>query len=279
MLAQLRAIASEDTEIELILNGDIFDLLKVKVNGSWPTKSRRKSPPKSYGCAWKAIQVRTRVAQIPVWAAAPAGVPARQPRPRYVVPAPQELFKRYVAPGELSERVRFITSGDTYYLPRASDPPRPTSSSASTASTTRGCCARRATASRVLDLPYGSLWILEVLNPAKELRNNVRPDPAAAAVHPRLVLLRSGFRVAVPAQRHLAPAAPPDLHAARLDRALPPPTGDPARRGVRDRRYDHAATRYLQRLRGVHTMIVGHSHAPRFRVLPNSKLLVNTARG
>ena len=40
--------------------------------------------------------------------------------------------------------------------------------------------------------------------------------------------------------------------------------------------YDEAAERYLQKLRGVNTLIVGHSHLPRYRVLPSQQLLMNT---
>jgi predicted phosphodiesterase len=32
----------------------------------------------------------------------------------------------------------------------------------------------------------------------------------------------------------------------------------------------------MRKLRGVHTVIVGHSHAPRFRLLAGSKLMLNT---
>ncbi|HEX2676995.1 MAG TPA: metallophosphoesterase, partial [Polyangiales bacterium] len=36
LLAHYDAHAGDETEIELVLNGDIFDLLKVKVGGVWP---------------------------------------------------------------------------------------------------------------------------------------------------------------------------------------------------------------------------------------------------
>jgi len=38
LLAHYDAEAGDDGEVELILNGDIFDLLKVKVGGVWPTE-------------------------------------------------------------------------------------------------------------------------------------------------------------------------------------------------------------------------------------------------
>jgi predicted phosphodiesterase len=40
--------------------------------------------------------------------------------------------------------------------------------------------------------------------------------------------------------------------------------------------FDDAAVRALRKMRGVHTLLVGHSHGPRYKVLPGNKLLVNT---
>jgi hypothetical protein len=120
------------------------------------------------------------------------------------------------------------------------------------------------------------LWILEVLNPAKERRNNVdRIQPL------RLFILGSLFfdprfavRFLISAGFHLLRRRIFTLRAwtERL-RSLP--------RVLREEvfaigGYDAAAMRYLQRLRGVHTLIVGHSHSPRFRVLANEKVIVNT---
>src|SRR5262245_36541353 len=38
LLAHYDQLAGDQSEIELILNGDIFDLLKVKIDGAWPTE-------------------------------------------------------------------------------------------------------------------------------------------------------------------------------------------------------------------------------------------------
>ena len=43
--------------------------------------------------------------------------------------------------------------------------------------------------------------------------------------------------------------------------------------GVSQMHVSRLLTRALTKLRGVHTLIVGHSHAPRVRALPNGKLL------
>lgn len=40
--------------------------------------------------------------------------------------------------------------------------------------------------------------------------------------------------------------------------------------------FDEAAVRALKKMRGVQYLIVGHSHGPRFRQLPDGKILVNT---
>ncbi|MEZ4288665.1 MAG: hypothetical protein R3A47_11125 [Polyangiales bacterium] len=40
--------------------------------------------------------------------------------------------------------------------------------------------------------------------------------------------------------------------------------------------YDERAIRALNKVRGVDTLIVGHSHGPRYLQLPNQKVLINT---
>jgi UDP-2,3-diacylglucosamine pyrophosphatase LpxH len=277
LLAFYEAQAGQDGEIELIFNGDIFDLLKVKIGESWPVEITEEialeklrlcleGHPRFVLALRRFLAVgKHRLVYLPgnhdldMWFA-----------------GPQELFKSYVAAGELGDRVRFITSGDTYYLPEGIqirhghqlerihrvDYTR----------LVRECSDGR----RVLAIPYGSLWILEVLNPAKELRSNIdRIQPL------RLYLLGSLFfdprfavRFLLGAGWHFLRRRIFTLRAwtERL-RSLP--------RILREEvlamgSYDDAATRYLQKLRGVHTLIVGHSHAPRFRVLRDSKLIVNT---
>lgn len=277
LLAHYDVIAGEDTEIELILNGDIFDLLKVKIDGGWPTEITEEiaieklrlcleGHPK-FALALRRFLSgkRRRLVYLPgnhdldMW-----------------FPGPQELFKRYVAPGELAERVRFITSSDTYYLPEGIQIRHGHQLERIHRVDYSRMVREHADGRRLLDLPYGSLWILEVLNPAKELRSNVdRIQPL------RLFILGSFFfdpgfawRFLLRAGWHFFRRRIFTLRAwTERFRRLPEILREEV---LAIGGYDQAATRYLQRLRGVHTMIVGHSHAPRFRVLPNSKLLVNT---
>jgi UDP-2,3-diacylglucosamine pyrophosphatase LpxH len=277
LLSYYEALAAEDTELELILNGDIFDLLKVKIDGSWPTEITEEialeklrlcleGHPKLVLSLRRFLSsARRRVVYLP----------GNHDLDMWFV-GPQELFKSYVAPGELAERVRFITTGDTYYLPEGIQIRHGHQLERIHRVDYNRLVRERGDGRKVLQLPYGSLWILEVLNPAKERRNNVdRIQPLRLFIlgslffDPRFALsflLHAGF--------HLLRRRIFTLRAwTERFRSIP--------RVLREEvfaigGYDEAATRYLQRLRGVHTLIVGHSHSPRFRVLPGSKLMVNT---
>jgi hypothetical protein len=191
-------------------------------------------------------------------------------------PGPQELFKRYVAPGELERRVRFITSGDTYYLPEGIQIRHGHQLERIHRVDYSRLVRELSDGRRVLDLPYGSRWILEVLNPAKELRNNVdRIQPLRLFILGSLFLdPRFGFRFIFNTVWHFLRHRIFTLRAwTQRMRTLP--------RLLREEviaigGYDQAAERYLRKIRGVHTLIVGHSHAPRYRLLSDSKVLVNT---
>ena len=277
LLGHYDRLAGADTEIELILNGDIFDLLKVKIDGTWPTEITEEIATE---------KLRLCLEGHPKFTLALRSFLSGGKRRLVYLPgnhdldmwfrAPQELFKRYVAPGELGDRVRFITSSDTYYLPEGIQIRHGHQLERIHRVDYTRMVRERSDGRKVLQIPYGSLWILEVLNPIKEERNNVdRIQPL------RLFLLGSLFfdpgfaiRFFIRAGFHLLRRRIFTLRAwtERL-RGLP--------RILREEvlaigGYDQAATRYLSRLRGVHTLIVGHSHAPRFRVLPNDKLVVNT---
>jgi UDP-2,3-diacylglucosamine pyrophosphatase LpxH len=277
LCAHYDAFAGADTEVELILNGDIFDLLKVKVNGTWPLEITEEIAVEKLRLALEGhpkfvtavrrflTRDRRRLSYLPgnhdldMW-----------------FPAAQELFTRYVAPAERAERVRFITSSDTYSLPEGIQIRHGHQLERIHRVDYTRMVRERSDGQRVLQLPYGSLWILEVLNPAKELRNNVdRIQPL------RLFILGSFFfdpgfavRFLLRAGFHLLRRRIFTLRAwTERIRGLP--------RILREEvfaigGFDEAAQRYLQRLRGVHTLIVGHSHQPRFRALANNKVLVNT---
>jgi UDP-2,3-diacylglucosamine pyrophosphatase LpxH len=270
-------LAGEQSEIELILNGDIFDLLKVKWNGTWPTEITEEIATE---------KLRACLEGHPRFVLALRRFVARNHRRVVYLPgnhdmdmlfeAPQALFCRYVAPGDRAERVRFITNSDTYYLPEGIQIRHGHQLERIHRIQYAKPFRKRRDGSLVLDIPYGSLWILEVMNPAKEARASVdRILPLRLFIlgslffDPRfgvLFLLRSLF--------HLLRRRIFTLRAWRKRLMSIPMI-------LRDEvfamgGYDEAAERYLRRVRGVHTLIVGHSHSPRYRVLPTQQVMMNT---
>jgi UDP-2,3-diacylglucosamine pyrophosphatase LpxH len=277
LLEHYDRLAGEQSEIELILNGDIFDLLKVKWNGSWPTEITEEIATE---------KLRACLEGHPRFVLALRRFVGRNNRRVVYLPgnhdldmlfeAPQALFCRYVAPGDRAERVRFITNSDTYYLPEGIQIRHGHQLERIHRIQYAKPFRKRRDGSLVLDIPYGSLWILEVMNPAKEARASVdRILPLRLFIlgslffDPRfgvLFLLRSLF--------HLLRRRIFTLRAWRKRLMSIPMI-------MRDEvfamgGYDEAAERYLRRVRGVHTLIVGHSHAPRYRVLPTQQVMMNT---
>ena len=277
LLAHYDREAGSDGEIELILNGDIFDLLKVKIGGVWPleitdeiaTEKLRQcldGHPRFVNALKKfTSRERRRVVFLPgnhdldMW-----------------FPGPQELFKRYIAPGNAGERVHFVTSSDTYYLPEGIQVRHGHQLERIHRVDYRRMTRKRRDGVEILDLPWGSLWILEVMNPAKADRSYVdRIQPltrflVGALLFDTRFVLRFLYHSGVYwLRRRLF-----NLEAWRERlRWLP---GALREEILALGGYDEAAVRALKKLRGVQYLIVGHSHGPRFRQLPDGKIMVNT---
>jgi len=277
LLAHYDTLAGSETEVELIMNGDIFDLLKVKLEGRWPTEVTQ---------AISTAKLRQCLDGHPRFVHAVRTFLGKPRRKLTYLPGnhdlemwftePQDLFRRYVAPGAASDRVHFLTSSDTYYLPEGIQIRHGHQLERMHRVDYRHMTRTRRDGTEVLDLPWGSLWIMEVMNPAKELRSYVdRIQPLTRFLLGALLVdtrfaIRMLWRSTVFFVRHriLTIAA----WRQRL-RDLP--------RLLREeifaiRSFDDVATHALMRTRGVHTLIVGHSHAPRYRALPGNKVLVNT---
>lgn len=277
LLAFYDAQAGDDTELELILNGDIFDLLKVQIGGKWPTEITEEVAVE---------KLRQCLDGHPVFVRALRDVLAKPHRRLTYLPgnhdldmwfgAPQELFRRYVAPGAASDRVRFLTATDTYYLPEGIQIRHGHQLERIHRVDYGRMTRKRRDGKEVLELPWGSLWIMEVMNPAKEERSYVdRIQPLSRFLLGALVfdtwfavkfIWRSTF--------HFLRRRVFTVRAwwERL-RNLPNLLREEilALGG-----FDQAAVRAFTKVRGVHTLIVGHSHGPRYRQLPNGKVLVNT---
>jgi UDP-2,3-diacylglucosamine pyrophosphatase LpxH len=277
LLAHYEKIAGESGEVELILNGDIFDLLKIKVGGIWPTQITGEIA---------ADKLRKCLEGHPRFVRATREFLSKPKRRLTYLPgnhdlemwftAPQELFRRYVAPGEAGPRVKFVTSSDTYYLPEGIQIRHGHQLERIHRVDYQRMVQRRNDGSEVLTLPWGTLWILEVMNPAKEERNFVDRIQPLARFMLGALLFDTGFAIRFlwRSSRYFLRHRVFTLRAWRERlKALP--------RVVREEilslgTFDEAAVHALRQMRGVHTLIVGHSHGPRYRLLPGGKLLVNT---
>ena len=277
LLTHYDRVAGTGTEIELILNGDIFDLVKVKLGGVWPVDITSEIATE---------KLRRCLEGHPRFVRALRDFLAKPARRITYLPGnhdlemwfsePQELFRRYVSPGESAERVHFVTSSDTYYLPEGIQIRHGHQLERIHRVDYQAMTQTRADGTEVLTLPWGTLWILEVMNPAKEERNYVdRIQPLgrfllAGFLFDTGFVARFLWRSTKYFLRHRVFTL--RVWRERL-RALP--------RLVREEiialgGFDEAAVRVLRKMRGVHTLIVGHSHGPRYKMLPGGKLLVNT---
>lgn len=276
-LAHYDREAGPDGEIELIMNGDIFDLLKVKIGGVWPTDITDEIATE---------KLRKCLDGHPRFVRALKEFLSKEHRRLVFLPGnhdldmwfpgPQELFKRFVAPGAAAERVQFVTSSDTYYLPEGIQIRHGHQLEHIHRVDYDKMTRIRRDGTEVLDLPWGSLWILEVMNPAKAKRSYVdRIQPlgrflaAAFLFDTRFVL---GFLYH--SARYWLRRRIFSLQAWRERLQWFP-------KALRQEifalgGFDEAAVRALRKLRGVNTLIVGHSHGPRFRQLADGKVLVNT---
>jgi len=280
LLRHYDELAGTRTEIELIFNGDIFDLLKVKINNVWPREITEEVAT---------AKVRKCLDGHPDFVLSLREFLAKPGRRLVYLPGnhdldmwfktSQELFCRYVAPGALGERVRFITANDTYYLPegiqiRHGHQFEPIHR-VNYAQMTR----RQRDGVEVLELPWGSLWILEVMNPAKQKRayvDHIQPFHRFILMS---MILDTRFAFAF-LGRSLAYFLKYRVFTIQAWRKRWADLMDFPRRFKEEilslEGYDEAAVRSLRKLRGVHTLIVGHSHLPGYRSLPDGKLLVNT---
>ncbi len=265
-----------DAEMEVVMNGDIFDLLKVKIDGEWPTEITEAiacdklrqcmdGHPKFVRALRDLMEKdRRRIVYLPgnhdldMW-----------------FPAAQALFTSYVSPGA-PDRVRFITKTDTYSLPEGIQIRHGHQLERVHRVDYQRMTRKRRDGIEVLDLPWGSLWILEVMNPAKEERTYIdRIQPLGRFLAGSLIFDPSFvFRFMWRSFKHFVQHRVFGVRAWRERmRTL--------NRMLREEIFslgtmDDAAIRELRKLKGVRTLIVGHSHTPRYQSLPTGKVLINT---
>lgn len=278
LLTYYDRLAGPEGSVELILNGDIFDLLKVKIADQWPTEITEEI---AVGKLQQCLDGHPKfVLAIKEFLQRPGNrvtyLPGNHDLDMWFHGA-QELFRRYVAPGDAASRVRFVTSSDTYYLPEGIQIRHGHQLERIHRVDYSEITRKRRDGTEVLALPWGSLWILEVMNPLKEKRSHIdRMQPLsrflwASLVFDPLFVIRFLMRSLGYFIRHRIFT----IQAWR-DRITNFPRLFREEVIELTHGYDERAIRALNKVRGVHTLIVGHSHGPRFLQLPNDRILVNT---
>lgn len=263
---------------ELILNGDIFDLLKVPINGKFPREITHELA---------AERLRRCLEGHPIFVEALRRFLERPDNRITYLPGnhdiemwlrgPQELLIRYLGGDAIREQVQFITRSDTYYLPEGIQIRHGHQLERIHRVDYSKMTREGRDGEEILNLPWGALWIIEVMNPLKERRAYIdRIQPLGRFM---LASLFFDFRLfmlfAWWSTRHFLRHrvfAIKGFFGGLL--ALPTRLRDEIFELTHG--FDDRCARALNRARGVHTLIVGHSHGPRFIRQRNGKILVNT---
>ncbi|MEW6435163.1 MAG: hypothetical protein AB1730_26990 [Myxococcota bacterium] len=188
-LAQLLArYAAEDATTHLVLNGDIFDLLKVPILGRFPDAiSERLACIKLYRC----LKGHPRVVKaLGDFLANGRNLITYQPGNHDLelwFPAAQALFRRFVTGDDAHPRVRFVETGQAFFTLDGVQFHHGHQFEALHAIDYGKLFLPRPGREPILNLPWGSLFILHVVN---EL---VRERPYLDKVHPFWPLFVGGM--------------------------------------------------------------------------------------
>lgn len=266
-----------DAAVELVINGDFFDLLKVRVGGVWTDKITE---------AIAVDKVRRCLDGHPVVVDALRSFLARgRTRLTYVpgnhdiemmLPGPEVLFTQRAANEQDRHRIQFITRTDSYHLAEGIQIRHGHQFEAIHRFDYQNLMVARKGGEPVLALPWGSLFVLKVVNPAKLERHLV--DHVAPLRRLLLGGIFFDFRFAV---KFISKTIYHFIRT-RFSRR-----GNILRRFVDTLRifrdemsplahFDRIAMRTLRRTQGVHTLITGHSHGPRCRMIEDGRLYINT---
>ncbi len=278
-LAQLLERYGQGDGAHLVLNGDIFDLLKVPVLGRFPDAiSERLACIKLYKC----LKGHPRVVQ-----ALSAFLANERCRLTYlpgnhdmelVFPAAQALFTRFVTGHETHPRVQVVTAEPRFELDGV-EFHHGHQFEAMHAFDWRRLTLPRPGREPVLNLPWGSLFILRVLNPL------VRERPYLDKVHPFWPLFAGGLLFDTRFTAKMVGSSAKALVLARLN-----PTSWQKRpfakltQFLKDdvaffERLDDYAERIFRQQPHVRAVFMGHTHVPMvrtFRVGGTARTYVNS---
>jgi UDP-2,3-diacylglucosamine pyrophosphatase LpxH len=264
-------------EVELIFNGDIFDLLKIPLGGRFPDEVTEEMSQRKLMISLEGH---------PVFCQAIIGFLER-PQSRLVVvpgnhdidlllPQVQEVFLERCAPGDLAEKVTFITQSDTYYLPEGIQIRHGHQLEALNCFDYRNLMVSRPGSLPVLDFPWGSLFALKVILPGKKERFHLD------RVHPFRRYIQWGlfadlrFTIKILARSLYYFFRTRVFDSWRRQAAFWHGWGRLRQEFALAGHFDELVEKWIRRSRGVDIIITGHSHEPRVMQMPGGVLYLNT---
>ncbi len=266
--------------IELVLAGDILDLMKVQVGkeGVFTDEiTEEVAEYKTHQCLAGHPEVCKVLTTFLDRGSSRIVVLPGNHDIELLLPGAQKAFRDIVAPGSLGNRLLFIDRTPTYNLPEGIQIHHGHMFEPHLQFDYNHLMTRRRDGPPILNLPWGSLLALRVIIPAKKERYYLDH------ISPLKRLLVGGLFLDFKFTLKLTTRILYQFFATRLV----PRGGKTLKKlweGVKIikelvlpvRSFDQHVEAVLRRTRGVHTIIVGHSHQPRYRLVAADKLYVNT---
>lgn len=249
----------------LVLNGDIFDLLKVPVMGQFPDEiSERLAGIKLYKCLKGHPRVVEALSRFLENEASQITYLPGNHDMELLFPGPQALFTRFITGQDSHPRIRFVTNEPLFELDGVQFH-HGHQFEALHAFDWGQLTLRRTNKEPVLNLPWGSLFILRVLNPL------IRERPWLDKVHPFWPLFAGGMIFDARFTSRMVADTAKALVQARLN-----PTWWKKRPFVKLTQFlgndiaffeklDHYAERIFKQSSHVRAVFMGHTHVPMLR--------------
>ena len=251
----------------LVLNGDIFDLLKVPVMGQFPDEiSERLAGIKLSKCLRGHPRVTEALRRFLEHPDSQLTYLPGNHDMELIFPAAQRLFSRVISGREEHERVTFVTSKPFFELDGVQFH-HGHQFEALHAFDWGQLTLRRADKDPVLNLPWGSLFILRVLNPL------IRERPYVDKVHPFWPLIAGGMVFDARFTSRMLGDTAKALVQARFNpiwwkkRPFANFTQFLRRELGFFERLDHFAEKLFKQHAHVHAVFMGHTHVPMLRTM------------
>jgi UDP-2,3-diacylglucosamine pyrophosphatase LpxH len=266
--------------IELILAGDILDMMKVQVGRDEAFTdeiTEEIAGHKALQCLAGHPQLCQALSSFLDRGGTQITVIPGNHDIELLLPSVQKVFRGAIAPGTLGSRLQFIDRTPVYILPEGIQIHHGHMFEAHLQFDYGQLMVKRRDGPPILNLPWGSLLALRVVIPHKKERAFIDH------VYPMTRLLLGGLAFDMRFALKLSSKILYQFFATRLA-----PKGGTVMNKIWEglkiimevlaptRGFDQNAARTLRKTRGVHTIIAGHSHQPRYRLVAPGKLYVNT---